>query len=486
MKKATVILGMLLLIIGQASAKNLQAHLAYATFYSPEEGPYIETYLSINPNSIRYEETVDGKFKGAVEITLIFKQEEKVSAFDKYVLNSPVLEDTTDISDQFIDLKRFVLPKGEYYFTISISDQNSSREPYIASEKVDLEFHENQIQFSDIQMVDNYKKSENQNILTKSGYDLIPYPSSFYPENKKDLIFYSELYNTEKLLGKDSRFLLKFYLRSANTHQPLKDYVKIRRMESKPVHTIFHKFDLSEIPSGNYDLIMEVYDEKNQLIANKGAYIQRSNPSISTQQFELTAFDENSNFAGEYSDKEVLMEKIRGLAPIADKSEVVFINGDLKSYTLEELQKFLYYFWAERNKLDPEQAWKNYEKNLATVNSEFKTMVKEGYETDRGQVFLRYGAPNAIARSYNEPKAYPFEVWQYYETENHRDSKFVFYSRDMVNNDFELLHSNVPGEVKNRKWQFIIFERGIKDGSVDDVNAIDAWGSKLEYYDNPY
>lgn len=488
MKNLTVILGILLLMISQASGKNLQAHLSYATFFSPEEGPYVETYLSINPNSINYKKTAEGNYTGAVEITLIFKQGEKVSAFDKYVLNSPVMEDTANISQQFIDLKRFVLPKGEYDFTISIADQNSSRKPYIASEKVSLNFTKDRIQFSDIQMIDNYKKTEKQNILTKSGYDLIPYPSNFYPENKNDIIFYSELYNTEKLLGENNRFLLKFYLQSAHTRQPLQDYVKIRRMESKPVHTIFHKFDISEIPSGNYNLVLEVFNENNEMIAKKKTFIQRSNPGIALDSVNLADVDASRSFAAKYADKEELVEYIKGLKPLSSRTEKTFIDSGIQELEIETLQRFFFHFWSERNALNPEEEWKKYKKNLATVNKEFKSMVKEGYETDRGEIFLRYGPPNAVLRSYNEPHAYPYEIWKYYQTGKYRDSKFVFYTHDMVTNDFELIHSTVPGEVNNKKWQFVVFDRNKTSGSVDDgqINLDNIWGSRGEYYENPY
>lgn len=486
MKHLALIFGVILLSTGISSGKDLQAHLSYATFYSPERGPYVETYMSINPNTIHYQQTENGQYQGAVEITMMFKQGDNISAFDKYVLNSPLLNDTTDIKEQFLDLKRFSLPKGKYSFNLIISDKNSNKEPYIVSETVSLNYDNQNIQFSDIQMVDNYSKSEKQNILTKSGYDLVPYPSNFYPENKEDFIFYSELYNTEKVLGKDSRFLLKYFLESAHTHQPLEDYVKIRRMDARSVHTIFHKFDISEIPSGNYQLVLQVYNEENELIADKRSFIQRSNPKVSVQNLQLAEVNVDDSFVAQLRDKEELIDYIQALRPIATPNEEAFIDNHLASLDIGTLQKFFYHFWHERNTMAPEQVWDAYHKNLVKVNNEYKTMVKNGYETDRGEIYLKYGAPNAIIQSFNEPNAYPFEIWQYYETERHRDSKFVFYTHDLVTNDFDLIHSNVPGEVKNRKWQMMVFGRNVEGSDVDVQRYPDLWGSKQEYYENPF
>ena len=54
MKKITTFLAAIMLIVSFANAQGLQAHLSYATFFSEEEGAFVETYISVNPNSIKY------------------------------------------------------------------------------------------------------------------------------------------------------------------------------------------------------------------------------------------------------------------------------------------------------------------------------------------------------------------------------------------------------------------------------------------------
>lgn len=487
MKKISALFTVMLLTVSFAVAQGLQAHLSYATFLSEKEGTFVETYLSINPNSIKYEAVDNGKFRGAVEITMLFKQGDSVKAFDKYVLHSPHVEDTANIKERFLDQKRFLLPSGEYDFSIIIADQNADREPYVVSQPLVVALPDDEVAFSDMQMVDSYKKTSEKNMLTKSGYDLVPYPSDFYPENKKELIFYSELYNTEKVLSDSGMFLLKYYLQSIYSKRPLEDYVRVRRMESRPVHTLFHKFNIEDLPSGNYQLVMEVYNKQNELMAAKRSYFQRSNPSVESEPLAYTEADIEGTFASNINDKEVLKDYLKALNPVATSSEQQFIQDDnLNNQDLATLQAFLYRFWKQRNQVNTGQAWKQYKEKIKTVQKEFKTMVKDGYESDRGEIFLKYGPPNAVARSYSEPNAYPYEIWQYYETERHRDSKFVFYANDIVTNDFQLIHSNVPGEVKNRKWQMVVYGRSLESQNVDTEEYPDLWGSKQEYYDNPY
>lgn len=465
-------------------AKNLQAHLSYASFYSMEEGPYIETYLSINPESVNYVKTPDGKFQATVKVTLMFKQGENVAAFDKYELNSPKLNDTSNIQVQFLDQKRFLLGAGDYNFDLVISDKNSSNEPYTVSEPVTIDYNTNKIGFSDIQMVDSYKKSSKETILTKSGYDLVPYPSNYFPGNKENFTFYAELYNTGKVLGQGEPFLLKYYLENINRKNTLENFVRIRRMETSPVHIVFHDFDISGLPSGNYNLKLEVYNKENKLVASKSTFFQRSNPDIKMSAEDLADVNTASTFVNKYNDQQKLANHIRSLEPIATQLEKTFIYGNLMEKEPEVLKKFFYNFWFERNKMQPEKQWTEYKMHADLADKRFGTHVKEGYETDRGRIFLKYGKPNSISRSYNEPHAYPYEIWHYYSLGKQRDGKFVFYTHDLVTNDFELLHSNVRGEIQNRKWQIVV-NRGQAGENVDQENVRDIWGSE-DYWDIPY
>jgi GWxTD domain-containing protein len=47
---------------------------------------------------------------------------------------------------------------------------------------------------------------------------------------------------------------------------------------------------------------------------------------------------------------------------------------------------------------------------------------KEGWKTDRGKVYLRYGEPNEIIENLHPINGKPYIVWYYYE----RDDKYVF------------------------------------------------------------
>lgn len=472
--------------VGNIQAKNLQAHFSYATFFSLEEGPYIETYLSIKPESAHYTRTESGKFQASVQVTLKFKNGEKIAAYDKYKLNSPKIEDTTNMDVQFIDQKRYSLPKGDYDLHLTLNDVHSDQGPQKVNQPVSVDYKQDSLSFSDVQMVDHYKKAQEKNVLTKSGYDLVPYPSNYFPENKKNLTFYSELYNTDQVLGDDQPFLMKFFVENATTGQMLENYVRTKRMEAKPVHVVFHDFDINNLPTGNYRLKLQVFNKDNEKVTSKVSFFQRTNSKVKLNEDDIADISVNQTFASRYTEKPALIENVKTLKPIATSLEKSFLRGNLQKKSLEILQKFFYTFWVDRDKMNPRKRWEKYLQRVEEADKKFATAIKEGYETDRGRVFLQYGSPNSISRSHNEPQAYPYEIWHYYSTEKRRKSIFIFYSHDMVTNAFELIHSNVPGEVKNRKWQLTVLGRGDQDPNVDVEEYPDIWGSEKGDWNIPY
>ena len=124
---------------------------------------------------------------------------------------------------------------------------------------------------------------------------------------------------------------------------------------------------------------------------------------------------------------------------------------------------------------------------VLVVDNAYKTQISKGYETDRGRVYLKYGPPNIISESYNEPSSYPYEIWHYYELgNNQRNKKFVFYSTDMLTNSFKLLHSDAIGEIQNYKWQIFLNSRWYDPFSVDINAPPNIYGGEADdYYRNP-
>jgi GWxTD domain-containing protein len=461
------------------------AYFMYSTFNSPDKGPYLETYLAIVGSSLKLKKTENLKYQGMVEVILTIRQDEKFVYADKYILSSPVAGDTVSERLNFIDQQRIALANGKYELEMEILDKNDPKElPVKIKEPIELNYPTDGLTISDIQLVESIEKSVTPNILSKSGYDLVPYVSNFYPENIKTLTFYTEIYNSDKIMAEGQKYLINVYIESEeNSKKDANCFLYIKET-AKPVNVIARSFSMEQLPSGNYNLVVEIKDQENKPLKAKKIFIQRSNPPADT--VDIAARDITGSFVDKMNNKDTLVDYIKSLAPISTENEKIFANNQLKVADVPAMKLYLYNFWYSRNKLDPEHSWNKYNGEVQEAQKLFGGSKIKGYLTDRGRVFLQYGPPNTNTQSYFEPNSYPYEVWHYYKLGNFTNKKFVFYDPSLTFVGFILLHSDVPGEIYDKQWQIKLQSRNTKPQSDDDVDVIDNYGGRAkENYKSP-
>ena len=481
MKKLAIII--LLIVSGfSLQARNLWAFLTYATFNSPE-GPYVETYLSVAGNSVKWIRKENGKFQATVNVMMTFKQDNVIKAFNKYDLFSPEIGDTVNIDFHFLDEQRFPLVNGNYDFEIQLSDKNKDVKPVPYVQQIVIDFPADKPSISGIELLKSYTKAESQTKLTKSGYDLVPNVFTYYPETDFKMSFYCELYNMDKSIGKDQKFLLSYYIETMETNLRLNDYSRVKKETAKDINVLLAEFNIDNLATGNYNMVVEARNQQNELIGQKKLFFQRKNPNARISMAEITQVDIQNTFAEKYTNPDTLREYISSTFPISSGIERAFIKGMVKTADLKTLQQYFYTFWEKRDMSNPQAAWLKYQAEVNKVNYNFGTPVKKGYQTDRGRVYLEYGPPNIRSQQYNEPSNYPYEIWQYYTLNNNqRNKRFVFYSPDMVTSDFFLLHSDAQGEVYNSRWQIDLRNRIYQTKDLQDTQVINSWGDMQQFY----
>lgn len=481
MKQITTILFILLFSVS-AFAGNLKAYFTYCTFYSPEDGPYIETYLSVMGGSAIYEKTAQNTFQGKIEITLIFKQGDEIKTFKKYNLLSPEITDSLAERVNFMDQQRIPLSNGNYEFEISIKDLNSANPPFVSTQILNIDYPTDKISISDIELIESTKKSTTNSILTKSGYDIVPYTSDFYSEDFEKIAFYSEIYNVDKILGEDEDYLTSYFIESYEGKQIIGNYQSFTRNKAKPVSILLKSFPIEKLPSGNYNLVIEVRNKSNDLIVSKKVFFQRSNPSVSPL---LMSDDYQSTFVSKLTKSE-LVEYIKCIEPIASNVEVDFALNQLKSQDIDLMRQYFYNFWITRNEDSPENEWIKYFNEVVTVNKLFSTQIKKGYTTHRGVIYLKYGKPNTRVTFVDSPVSYPYEIWHYYEIAGFSNKKFVFYNPSVGVNEYPILHSDLRGYINNPKWRITLNKRVRQPTDIDSKDPYFRYEDKSgDYFNNP-
>lgn len=471
--------------------KSLNSYISYATFNMPGEGstPYVETYITFDKASLAYVKNASGQFSATINVTIMFKQGESVKNFGKYSLSSPAVADTANISGFFMDMQRYSLPNGTYSLEVILEDENNkSEKPFKVTDQLLMDFPE-KFCFSSIIGLESFSKADTESNMSKNGYNLIPMIMPFYPETVNKLTFYAEIYNAKKQLGDNEKYLLNTYICAFENNAKLNNYYFTKRMTAKDIDVIINSMDITNLPSGNYYLVIEARDRNNEIIGLNRYFFQRSNPYYQIDNTMMASINTNEVFSGKINNLDTIREYIKTLAPISTLVEKDYADELVRTDDITTMQQYFYTFWSSRNRVDPKQAWLDYYTQVQRVNASFKTINCKGFESDRGVVFLKYGAPDRIVQSYSEPGAFPYEIWHYYTLGSQRNKKFVFMTRDIVTNDFKLIHSDAIGELSNFRWTNEIYQRTYgtyNDYGVDESVNPDSYGDKaLDYYNNP-
>lgn len=487
MKKHLFIVAICLLS-GFQSFAGLEVYFTYSKFNSPQ-GQYIETYMSTIGSSATLKQNANGKFQSEIEILMTFKIGDSITNFEKYILRGPEIADTNGTIPNFIDVQRINLPNGSYTFDISIRDINSEKPPYCFSDTINMNFGE-QLQFSDIELIESYAKASNESQITKSGYDLVPYVANFLPANMNSLKFYVETYNSNKSLNGD--FVLKYHIDEYPSGNEIASCSRFKKMKQTEVVPFIGELNIEKLPSGNYNLVVEAVSQNNEIVCSTRFFFQRQNEKIySSAEYAERAqqFDLNNSFAGDMNSRDSLVFYIKSLRPVANVYERPFIDNQLRKADIATMQKYFVEFWVKRNYVNPENEWYQYKKQVEKVERNYATTIRHGFETDRGVIYLQYGVPNHIFQSPLEAGAYPYEIWQYYRIGEENNCKFVFYNPSLVGENFELLHSNKQGEVQTFNWtQYLARSKSTSYGITDTYNSTDfsASGYDLHTFTNDW
>lgn len=493
--KRLLLIGLMVMIginVNAQQVKALNSYISYATFNVPGDDtkPYIETYITFDKSSLTYVKGANGDYNATINITVMFKQGESVKNFGKYSLSSPTVSDTSNVSGFFMDMQRYSLDNGTYTLEVTLEDENNkSALPFKVEDQFIMDYPET-FAISSILGLESYSKAEVESSTSRHGYNLIPMMMPFYPENMTKLSFYAEIYNAKKQLGENEKYLLNTYICTFESNTKLTNYYFTKRMTAKDIDVIINNMDITNLPSGNYYLVLEARDRNNEIIGLNRYFFQRSNPYYQIDETIMAAINTADVFSGKINNMDTIREYIRYVSPISTLVEKEYAAELLKTGDLTTMQQFFYTFWASRDRLAPEQKWLNYYEQVKLVNRSFKTINGPGYASDRGIVYLKYGTPDRIVQSYNEPGAYPYEIWHYYQLGTQRNKKFVFMTLDLATNDFKLIHSDAIGEINNFRWTTEIYHRTYGtyyDYGVDGAaNPNESYGDKAkDYYDLP-
>lgn len=443
---------------------KLKAYIDQKTFYTPETGSYAEIHIQFLGYTLNYK-PVEGGLQSDVSIfvTAVGEKGDTV-ATDAYVLQSPVMRDS--VIEDFFDIVRFPLPPGKYTIHIGLNDLLSKTGETGGDLELVVPNYAQGPGVSDILIAESAGKTTTPTIFSKSGMDILPRISNFYPTDLSNLPFYVELYNSHQI--PDSVFAVKQRIVSTIDSRELSEYTRNSKMHTAPVVPLMRNLDISKLPSGSYRLEISMLDRSNKLLGTPVSYyFERINEFEELTNIEDIVLD--PQFQGSIADDSVAFY-LSSLIPIARPAEMKNILANIKSGNKELCRKHIQQFWLQTSGSNANNAWLDYKKQVMIVQSLYANNFQDGFETDRGRVYLQYGPPNQIITRETSPTEYPYEIWHYYKIKMYSNKRFVFYNPDLVNRNYRLLHSDMVGEQQNYRWPQALAKRNSNSQNIDDPN----------------
>jgi GWxTD domain-containing protein len=225
-----------------------------------------------------------------------------------------------------------------------------------------------------------------------------------------------------------------------------------------------HIINTTQLPSGNYTINFKLINN-DSIINNQNIEISRAAPKTITEN-KLIVQPEKiydfgmaiaNKFVAKYSHEQIV-KNANTLTAIGTALENNVLLKLLKSDDDSLIKLYFYNFWLNRNANNPEQAWKNYTLKLNYVAETYGGGGQLGYTTDRGRIYLKYGAPTNIEKIQNEKDALPHEIWVYDQIEDNNNIVFIYFQKGLASGQYKLLHSNMPGEISTLHWPAILFK----------------------------
>ena len=284
-------------------AQNLEVSFQYFNFQNTNGINYIETYLSFLSTELTYKQINSEEFQGSVLINIAIKQGDTIYHIDKYLFNTPILKDTLT-RQYFIDKQIIALNNGSYELTLDLKDTNSNKSSISASTSLKVDFPEEQICFSDIMILNQYRASHNKGPLYKSGYDIIPKQKQgdyFIDESESNLNFYVEWYQADTDTLLNSGYLFNYFIENEQTHIPITGFNAVKRKTETHQKAHIGGFDISQLPSGNYNLVIQLLNRKGKSIIHERLFFQRRNTKTILKPQDYASLNSEGSFVDKFT-----------------------------------------------------------------------------------------------------------------------------------------------------------------------------------------
>ncbi len=279
------------------------------------------------------------------------------------------------------------LQDGRHKATIVIRDQQSEKSTTIIYEFGVSVSQTDMFDLSDVQLAAQYMVD-----LTADANEsdaVLPYPLAIYGNGQEQLFYYFEIYAPKEMIG-DSMQLAISYINEQNEDVIVDESVRPILSTKQPV---FSNIDTGNLPAGKYHLIANV----------------NINDAVFTVERQIPFYVYQSPIDLRYKSFDDVLQE---LEYIANKTEI----EALREIPEGERQAAIDSFWVTKDPT-PEtvlnEVMTEYYRRIEFAKVNFWTGKSDGFMSDRGKVYMKYGMPNKIFKQDLGYARTHQEIWHY-------------------------------------------------------------------------
>jgi len=379
-----------------AEALRIQQFYFDAITYASDSGAgaHIDLYVQIPYPQVRFIRDGD-EFVARFEIGITYRLEPNGDPREVSWVESirvPEFSLTTSTKHYRLLQRGIDVEPGNYRIDVGFQDLELQRKSSMTRLLPVVDFARDSVSLSDIMIVSR---------LSSDGarLNIVPNISANVAGHSEGFFFYFEVYNRSSLKS------VKLVSRILNSNQEIVHVSEQEELlKGRKTQSFVRVGDFNPSP-GEYRVIIEAHPVDSTL----GAMMSATSRSFSMRPSDLPVSIDDIDKAAEQ------------LIYIARDSELRHVR-EAKD-PAEKKNRFLE-FWSKRDP-DPQtqrnELMEEYYSRVEYANKHYGHYI-EGWRTDMGMVYIRFGPPENVERQPFSSSSRPYEIWHYYQL----NREFIF------------------------------------------------------------
>ncbi len=441
--------GLLLCAPAGVSAETLPASVPmrlsvdFARFRGVDDNhTLVEVYYTIAQSGLSHVADSAG-YLGTADVVLVVLKKDSVVDAERWLVPSR-FRDTSELrqNTNLVGGQELELGPGDYVLKLIGRDRANPQNADSVSLKLPVALYPTAGPvLSDIEFAAAIRQGQQGTPFYKNTLSVIPSVGGIFTAGN-ECYYYTELYNLLRMPEK-AQYILRGIVKNSVGREVM-SRASLRRRAGESSVIVDH-FPIDTLHSGAYTLQLSVSDSAQKVMASHARRFFVYNPKLGIDSTLLAGarelpLAEYSKMDEQELDNEFSADRYE--ANDAEKGQYRALKGVIAK------RAFLSEFWRRR----PFELRDQYLSRVRYVNENYHFLGRDGYKTDRGRVYIMYGAPDEVERHPSVAEKKPYEIWTYHQIEG--GVLFVFVQRN-PGSDFELVHSTARNELHDENWDRI-------------------------------